>query len=302
MSNRLHIQTMKPGSKKQQIKERARTLYDFLFAVCQKWSSDKVPRLSAAVSFYAVLSLAPFLIIGTVILVNFIGMDPAGHVSLIGQARQTLGEQAAILLQDVVTKARERHSASVVASLFSFIIMFFSASNLFLQFDDAIRSIWNVRLSGPLVRLIIRIRLTAFASVIVFGAGIISWLYLDSRMAYLAREASGLRVGRAVSFFSTLIVLSFACIFSMKRLASVKLVWSDVLPGALTAAIAMSIAKYVLVLYFASSGIGNVYGPAGALVVILLWIYYCAQIYFFGVEMVWVCANRREQSLTEPAA
>lgn len=293
---------MKLGSKQQLIKERARTAYDFLYDVCMKWSADKVPRLSAAVSFYAVLSLAPFLIIGTVILVNFIGMNPEGHVSLIGQARQTLGQQAAILLQDVVTKARERHSASVVASLFSFIIMFFSASNLFLQFDDAIRSIWNVRLSGPIVRLIIRTRLTAFASVIVFGAGIIAWLYLDSRMAYLAREASGLKVGRAVSFVSTLIVLCLACSFSMKRLAAVKLLWSDVLPGAFTAAFAISIAKYVLVLYFANSGVGNVYGPAGALVVILLWIYYCAQIYFFGVEMVCVRADRRHKALEKHVA
>ena len=284
---------MKTGSKNHLIPVRVRTLYDFVYAVCQKWSADKVPRLSAAVSFYAILSLAPFLIIGTVIAVNFIGLNPEGHVSLIGQARQTLGQQAAILLQDVVTKARERHSASVVASLVSFVVMFFSASNLFLQFDDAIRSIWGTRLTGHIVRLIVRTRLTAFASVIVFGAGIITWLYLDSRMAYLAREASGLRVGRVVSFVSTLLILCLACSFSMKRLASVKLIWADVLPGALTAAVAISIAKYVLVLYFANSGVGNVYGPAGALVVILLWIYYCAQIYFFGVEMVCVRAKMR---------
>ena len=81
-----------------------------------------------------------------------------------------------------------------------------------------------------------------------------------------------------------------------------KLNWPDVWPGAFTAAIAISIAKYLLSLYFANSGIGNVYGPAGALLVILLWIYYCAQIYFFGVELVCVYAHSRYGSIADEAA
>jgi len=284
---------MKEASTERGHKAHLRAVIDLLLAAGSKWSSDNVPRLSAAVSFYAVLSLAPFLIVGTVIAVYFIGANPHNHSTLIGQARETLGSQSADMFEHIVVNAQERRGASVLASLMSFVVMFFSASNLFLQFDDAIQSIWGVRKTGSMVRLFLRSRLTAFASVIVFGVGLITWLYLDARMAYLAKETVDFRAGRVISFLSTLLVLSIACSFSMKRLAAIKLPWSDVLPGALLAAFSISIAKYLLSLYFANSGVGNVYGPAGALVVILLWIYYCAQIYFFGLELVCVCSNKR---------
>lgn len=267
-------------------KEQLRAIFSLLVDAGSKWSSDNVPRLSAAVSFYAILSLAPFLIIGTVLAVYFVGTDPHNQFSLIGQARVTMGIQTADLLENIVHNAQQRRGASVLASLISFFVMFFSASNLFLQFDEAVRSIWGVKQSGSIVKLFIRSRLTAFASVIISGVGLITWLYLDARMAYLAHQATDLRVGRIVSFVSTFLVLLVACSFSMKRLATVKLTWDDVWPGALLAAFAISVAKYLLSLYFANSGVGNVYGPAGALVVILLWIYYCAQIYFFGLEIV----------------
>jgi len=283
---------MKLAKAQQAPRAKIKDVLDLLVAAGAKWSSDNVPRLSAAVSFYAALSLAPFLIIGTVLAVYFVGTTPESHINLVGQAQQTLGQQAADLLESIVHNAQQRKGASVLASLLSFVVMFFSASNLFLQFDDAVRSIWGVHRSGSIVKLFIRSRLTAFASVIVVGVGLIAWLYLDSRMAYMAREAMDLRVGRTVSFLSTFLVLSIACCFSMKRLASVRLTLSDVLPGALLAAFSISVAKYLLSLYFANSGVGNVYGPAGALLVILLWIYYCSQIYFFGIEVVFVYASK----------
>jgi membrane protein len=150
--------------------------------------------------------------------------------------------------------------------------------------------------------MFIQSRLTAFASVIVVGVGLILWLYLDARMAYLAKQSMDLRFGRAISFLSTFLVLLLACSFSMKRLAPLPLRWRDVWPGAYTAAFSISIAKYLLSLYFANSGVGNVYGPAGALLVILLWIYYCAQIYFFGVELVCVYAKSAFGSLSKAEA
>ena len=261
-----------------------------------KWSNDRVARLSAAVSFYAALSLAPFLIIGTVVAVYFLGSSSHDHVSLIGQARETLGVQAAELLERIVRTAQEKRGASVIASLTSFTVMFFSASNLFLQFDDAIRQIWGVTQSGSIVRLFIRSRLTAFASVIVCGIGIIGWLYLDAHMANATRQAVDFRVGKTISFLSTFLVLFAFCMVSMRRQAAIKLSWADVLPGALTASLSISLAKYLLSLYFANSGVGNVYGPAGALLVILLWIYYCAQIYFYGVEVVFVYSKMRHEN------
>ncbi len=192
-------------------------MLELLRAAGVKWSTDGVPRLSAAVSFYAVLSLAPFLIIGTVVAIYFVGANLENRFSLIGQVRVAMGTQTAELLENIVRAAQQRRGDSVFASLVSFTVMFFSASNLFLQFDNAVRSIWGTELAGPKVKLFIRSRLTAFASVIVFGVGLIAWLALDSRMAYLAREATDFRVGRVVSFLSTFLVLLIACAISMRR-------------------------------------------------------------------------------------
>ena len=267
-------------------------LKDLVLETSAKWSQDNVPRICAAVSFYAALSLAPFLIIATVVAVYWLDMRPESRISLIGQARETFGAQAGMLLERIVRNAQERHTAGVVASSISFLIMFFSASNLFLQFDDSVRTIWGVKQTGSLVKLFVKSRLAAFGSVIADGISLITWLYHDSRMAYLAKEATNLRLERLMSFLSTIIVLTALCFISMKRPAGIKLAWSDVWPGALFASFSISCAKYFLSLYFANSGIDTVYGPAGAVVVILLWIYYCAQLYFFGAELVYIYAHR----------
>ncbi len=266
-------------------------VFHVVVKACERWSQDNVPRLSAAVSFYAALSLAPFLIIATVVGVYWLDIRPESKMSLVEQVRQTFGSETGILLTHIVDNAQSRQSASILASLISFVIMFFSASNLFIQFDDSVRTIWGVTQKGSYVRLMISSRLTAFASVIAVGVSLIAWLVLDARMAFLARQMSSLQLGRVLSFISTVVVLSALCIISMKRPAGVRLNWSDLLPGALVASIAISCAKYLLSLYFAHSGIDTVYGPAGALVVVLLWIYYCSQIYFFGLEITYVYAH-----------
>jgi len=271
---------------------RLKEFVDLLIEAGKKWSQDNVPRLSAAVSFYAALSLAPFLILATVVAVFTLNRSPETRTALIGQARETFGPQAGLMLEQIIRNAQIGKSASFIASIASFTVMFFSASNLFLQIDVSVRQIWNAPQKGSIIRLFIQSRLTAFASVIVLGASLIGWLFLDSRLAYLAREATNTTFSRFVSFGTTILVSSAVCLISMKRLAGVKLLWSDVWPGALGAAFAISGAKYLLSLYFANSAIGNVYGPAGALVVILLWIYYCAQIYFYGTELVFVYAHR----------
>jgi len=177
--------------------------------------------------------------------------------------------------------------------------MFFSASNLFLQLDDAVRAIWGQKERGSFVKLLIKGRLTALASMVVFGAGLIAWLYLDARLAYLAHQATDLNGERIVSLLTTLVVLMIGCSFSMKRWATVSLEWRDIWIGALISSVGLTLSKYLLGLYFSGSGVGSVYGPAGALVVILLWIYYCSQIYFFGLEVVCVYAYKHGSLRTE---
>jgi membrane protein len=288
VNHRLGSKAMRLARSRQEYWASLKACGELLWAAGSKWSADNVPRLSAAVSFYAMLSLAPFLILGTVVAIYYLGTGPHDRFSLLYQVRQTMGQETSDLLTTIIEKAQKQHGTSVLASLVSFIIMFFSASNLFLQFDDSVRSIWGTKQNGSIVKLIILSRLTAFASIIVFGAGLIGWLFLDARMAYLARQAADFHVGRVVSFLSTFLVLMLGCSVSMKRLATSPLKWHDVWIGAAIAAMGISLAKYLLSLYFANSSVSSVYGPAGALVVILLWIYYCSQIYFFGLEVVCV--------------
>lgn len=271
---------------------RLKTGYELILAACEKWSSDDVPRLSAAFSFYAMLSLAPFIVLGAVVAVNVIGTDPSNRYSLMYHVKETLGQPAANLLSHMVESSQKRQGTGVLASFVSFVVMFFSASNLFLELDDAARSIWGTRKRGSFVRLLIMGRLTAFASVIVFGAALIFWLIVDARLAYLAQAATALKIQQLVSFVTSFFVLTLICCGTIKRWASVAVQWRDVWVGGVISAFGLTVSKYLLGLYFAQSGAENVYGPAGALVIILLWIYYSSQIYFFGLEVAYVYAHK----------
>ncbi|AIE87098.1 YihY/virulence factor BrkB family protein [Fimbriimonas ginsengisoli] len=254
------------------------------------FGSDNVPRLAAAFSFYAILSLAPLLVLAVVAAGYFYGHRVDAQRTLLEHASSAVGRQGAELLRQMIQGAN-KPGVGAIATIVSLIVTFFSASNLFIQLSDSVNTIWKVAVTGSMVRNLIASRVIAFLSVLVFGAVVLLWLGVDSWLGWLEKHTSGFQGWQVVSLGMTVIILSGLFAVSLKSLPRGRLQWRDVWPGAVITAVGLGISKLLLSLYFSTFNVSAAYGSAGALVVILLWIYYTSQIYFFGVELTCVYAH-----------
>lgn len=268
--------------------ETAKTLLAKTFA---NWSQDNVPRLAAAFSFYAVLSIAPVLVLAVTAASLILTNVDVQH-QLLEQVRQFAGGSDSVvqLLKDLI-KNTQKEGAGTIAAIISFVVTFFSASNLFLQLQDTVNSIWGIRQSGSMIRQWIVTRILAFLAVAVFGALMIAWLGLDSWLSWVARHTPGFNVGPLLSLLGAAVFFTLALAIAYKGMPKGKVAWRDVWPGAVTAAVGLALSKLAFSAYFAYANVAAAYGAAGSLIVLLLWIYYSSQIFFFGLEVTYTYAK-----------
>jgi len=277
---------------------------DLVLKTVERWGADRIPRLAASFSFFAILSLAPFLVLSVVGLAIFYGHRESSMHALLEGINQNFGRPVRDLVGDMI-KGAMNSKAGTVAATFSIIVTFFSASNLFLQLDDAVNSIWAIELRGSFFRNLIVTRITAFIGVLIFGVAIALWLGLDTWLGLLVKEVPTFLGWGVVKFVGSMVYLTALFSISLRSLPKNRLTWSDVVPGAIVTGIGITITKYLLSLYFGAFNVSAAYGSAGALVVVLLWIYYTSQVYFFGVEMTFVFATKygsqrgREESMIQ---
>ncbi len=255
------------------------------------WSSDGVPRYAAAFSFYAILSLAPLLVLVVVVGGAYLGNNAQARSELLHQAQGFFGKNGAEFISTLVENATNRN-AGIFATVVSFVVTFVGASNLFLQLNDAVNGIWKVRQEGSVLKILFLSRVGAFFGVLSFGALAVAWLVLDSWISWARRNiglhGSWQEINLAISFLFLLAVFGIA----FKTMPRGRVGWGDVWLASVLTSLGITGSKYLLGLYFAKSGVASAYGPAGALVVILLWFYYTSQIYFFGVELTRVYAQQ----------
>lgn len=257
----------------------------------ENWSNDNIPRLAAAFSFYAVLSLAPVLVLAVVGAGYFYG-EGAARTRLLSEVGSAVGPQGRSLVAELIDNSN-KPGASAIATILSLMVTFFSASNLFIALQESVNAIWGIQQKISLVKGLILTRITAFLSVMFFGLVVLGWLTLDSWLGWLARHTEGFQGWQVVSFMVTILFLSLVFAVSFKQLPRNRLQWSDVWPGAFVTALGFGVSKLLLSFYFAYANVSAAYGSAGALVVILLWIYYSSQIFFFGVELTYTYAHTR---------
>jgi membrane protein len=252
------------------------------------WFDDGCPRLGAALAFYTIFSLAPVLIIGISIASFAFGRDAVqGHV--VTQIQGLVGHDAALTIQSMIENAH-RSPSGFTATLFGIATLLVGATAVFGELQDAFNLIWR---SKPQLRsfwLAMMIsRLLSFSLVIALGflmlASLIASAGITAFTGYLqvlagATGAVLSLINFGVSF--AMLTLLFALLF--KVLPNAVVPWRDVWLGAVITAILFSVGKFVIGLYLGNSAIASSYGAAGSLVVILVWIYYSAQILLFGAE------------------
>lgn len=248
--------------------------------------------MAAALSFYAILSLAPFLVIGVTIAAAFVDSASVKN-SIVSNVTESLGKGSAELVVTIIDHA-SKPSTSIPATIIAILFAIYAASGLFEQIANSIEDIWEIKRVGHPFRLFIFSRLKSVVIMMVFLILLLAWLAADSVLGYLVRTSGGNALWPLVSLLASSVFATFTFAVTYRSIPKGRSLWGDVWLGAVVSGVAFGVAKYLLSLYFSYSGVATAYGSAGALLVILLWIYYSAQIFFYGAEVTRVVALRRK--------
>ncbi|HEV2721062.1 MAG TPA: YihY/virulence factor BrkB family protein [Thermoanaerobaculia bacterium] len=260
-----------------------------------EFGDDKAQRLGAALAYYTIFSLAPLLLIAIAIAGLIFGRE-AAQGQIFDQLRTVLGPQAAAAVQEMV-KGAAKPKSGTIATVVGIVTLLFGAAGVFGQLKDALNTIWNVepKKTGGIMAMI-KDRFLSFAMVLGTGFLLLVSLVIDSAIAaaghFLGNRMHGgeaLWQGIQLVVSLAVVTLLFALIF--RFLPDVHPAWRDVWFGALFTAVLFVVGKFALGLYLGKSAVGSSYGAAGSLVVLLLWVYYSAQILFFGAEFTQVYAR-----------
>jgi membrane protein len=246
------------------------------------WIADNAPRLGAAVAFYTLLSLAPVIVIAVAVAAVGYG-EEAAHGRIAAEILNMAGPDVAHAIQDLIRGAAQPKS-SMIASLLGLAALAFGSSSVFVELRDAMDTIWGVPLprdhsNVAMILRLIRDRFYSFAAVAGIGFVLLVALGLNAWI-----EAMRIAVPGAVTFviLYVLVVVLFAALYRIVPDITVK--WSDVVPAALITSLLFVLGKQLMGLYFANANFASIYGAAGSPVVVLLWVYYSTQLFFWGAE------------------
>ncbi len=277
------------------------TWMDLLKRSADAWMADKALRLSAALAYYSVFSIAPLLVITIAVAGMVLGDDAvAGRVH--EQMRVHIGSPAAAALQSMVESAA-RPADSLVASITGFVALLLGASGVFAGLKDALNTIWEVKpKEGTGIMAFAREKFLNFGMVLVIGFLLLVSLLLSTaiaslhdRLEVLVKLPAFVWTGVSSLFSMAVATTLFAWIF--KVLPDVSTRWRDVWIGAFITAILFEIGKTGLGWYLGRESTANAYGAAGSVVLLLLWVYYASCILLFGAEFTRQHARARGRIL-----
>ncbi len=275
---------------------KPRALWHLAKEAAADWMHDRAPRLGAALAYYTVFSLVPFLVV-VIALIGLVFGQEAAQSAILGQIADLVGEQSAAAIKDMIQRA-DKPSTGLLATGLAILTLLVGASGVFGQLQDALNTVWGVEpKEGRGVWGFIKDRFLSFVAVLGTGFLLLVSLVLSSALAAAGKWFSGWlplpeTVLELLNFAVSFVVITglFALIF--KVLPDAQVAWRDVWVGAALTAALFTIGKFALGLYLGKSNVGSAYGAAGSLVLVLLWVYYSAQIMLYGAEFTQVYANR----------
>jgi len=282
------------------LKGRLLFVWSLIREACSAWDEDNVSRLSAALAYYTIFSLAPLLIIVVAVAGLFFGTGTARQ-TLLDQAGRIIGPTSAQYLGYLV-QAASQHSRGLWASLIGLGTLLVGAAGGFVEMQQALNTVWKAEPHGNGVRYFIRYRLLSFALIFALGFLLLAMLALSLVLSGMDKYLSHIIPAYFHLIAYTNTVFSFVLTFTFlaaiyKILPDTRILWRDVWVGAVVAALLFSLGRYLISFYLSRSSFTSVYGAAGSFALILFWIYCSAQIFFFGAEFTEVCARRSKRAL-----
>lgn len=260
------------------------------------WLNDYAPSMGAALAYYTLFSMAPLLLIVISVAGLVFGQDAArGEIE--AQLRMLIGNGGARTVQDLLASVRQP-AEGTLATVVGLGLLVLGATTVFAELQDALDRIWRVparqRASGWLS--LVQARILSFGMIMAIGFLLMVSLVVSAGLAVLGRWVEPSFGGwywlaSVVSSVGTFAMISVMFALIYKVMPSVRVQWRDVWIGALFTALLFNFGKLLIGLYIGHSGVVSGFGAAGSLVVILLWLYYSAQIFLLGAEFTWVYAN-----------
>lgn len=251
-----------------------------------RWNARNAPRLGAALAYYTLLSMAPLSIL-VVAICSVAFSKGAAEQQILARVQELAGPASASTIHMLLDNAHQHNG--LVATLIAFATLLFGASGAFVELRDSLNIIWNApdpASSGW--KSLVRQRLISFAMVLAACVLLLASLLVSAGLALAEKFFSGVVpvhisiFGEIANTLFTLIAFTFLFGLVFKFVPNVPIRWEEVGVGALATAILFAVGKALLAFYFSTAAVGSTYGAAGSLVALVAWVYYSAQIFFFG--------------------
>ena len=270
--------------------------------VFKEFSADNIVKYSASLAYYTVFSIAPLLVVITT-LFGFLFGKNAMQGQVYQQLNKFVGSKAAIQIQDIIMNIHLSKN-SFFATVISAIVLVIGATSIFGEIQDSINKIWGLRIKKRKVwwKLILT-RLLSFSLILSIGIIMILTLILNTAVA-----AFGKFIGKFIANYSiyfiqladsilSLIVLSILFALVFKILPDARIRWRDVLFGGFITAILFTLGKLGISFYVSKSNITSLYGAAGSIIILMVWVYYSSIILYLGAEFTKVFAKLYVENL-----
>ncbi|HEV2453975.1 MAG TPA: YihY/virulence factor BrkB family protein [Verrucomicrobiae bacterium] len=277
------------------MKKKFKFIYDNIYSVVTVWMDANASAMGAAVAFYTIFAIAPLFILVLALAGLMFGREAAQH-ELFGEIQNLIGKSGAQSVQSILAAA-DQPKANLIATIIGFITLFIGASSVFMQLQQALNAIWNVRIKAGGLRGFLKYRIVSFVALLGIGFLLLVSLIISAGLDAIDKWIGGIVpahifIWHLIDFLASMgiITLLFAMIFKM--LPDVRIAWHDVWIGSLITALLFTIGKFLLGAYLGRSSLSSAYGAVGSFVVVLLWVYYSAQILLLGAAFVRVYADR----------
>jgi membrane protein len=284
-------------------KSRARSWWKIVTEVVGNWNQHGAAAQSAALAFYTLFSLAPVLVVVIAIAGAVFGRE-AVRGQIVAEFSGLMGRDAAALVQEVIRSAA-RPSSGRIATALGVITLIFGASGVFVQLQEALNRVWDVAPKpGAVFTTLLRKRLLSFSLVLGIGFLLMVSLVLSAALSavgrVLERLAAPVWLFEGANFLVSFLAVTLVFALIYRVLPDVHLAWRDVITGALLTALLFVVGKTLIGIYLGRTGMASAYGAAGSLVVVLLWVYYSALVFFFGAELTRILSRPHRSGKAKP--
>ena len=280
--------------------------WDLIKSAASSWIDDYAPSMGAALAYYTVFSIAPLLLI-VISIAGLVFGEEAARGEIVTQLQGLMGADAAKAIEGLLESVSQP-GKGILGTLVGIAVLLIGATTVFGELQDALDRIWRAPArEGSGLWNLLRARLLSFGMILGVGFLLIASLVVSAGLSALGRWWAPLFGGWEVLLQVVNFAVSFAlvtAVFAMiyKIMPRVKIEWHDVWIGAAVTSLLFTIGKFLIGLYIGKSGVASGFGAAASLVVLLIWVYYSAQIFLLGAEFTWVYAHTFGSLKGEPMA